>query len=84
VLLGFPAPVLPAYSRESVVAEKFQAMVMLGIANSRMQDFYDLWVLARQFEFEGQLLSQAIRATFARRRTAVPATVPVALSSEFV
>jgi hypothetical protein len=47
VLLGFPAPVLPAYSRESVVAEKFQAMVMLGIANSRMQDFYDLWVKRR-------------------------------------
>jgi predicted nucleotidyltransferase component of viral defense system len=84
VLLDFPAPVLPAYSRESVVAEKFQAMVMLGIANSRMKDFYDLWVLAREFAFAGPLLSQAIRATFARRRTAVPAMVPVALSSEFV
>ena len=75
---------LPAYSRESVVAEKFQAMVMLGIANSRMKDFYDLWVLARQFEFQGPLLSRAIQATFARRRTAVPVAVPVALSSEFV
>ena len=66
VLLDFPAPVLPAYSRESVVAEKFQAMVMLGIANSRMKDFYDLWVLARQFEFQGPVLCQAIRATFER------------------
>ncbi len=83
VLLDFPAPVLPAYSRESVVAEKFQAMVMLGIANSRMKDFYDLWVLARQFDFQGPLLCQAIRATFERRRTPVPAQVPVALSSEF-
>ncbi len=83
VLLDFPAPVLPAYSRESVVAEKFQAMVMLGIANSRMKDFFDLWALACQFEFDGPLLSRAIQATFARRRTAVPATVPVALSSEF-
>ena len=83
VLLDFPAPVLPAYSRESVVAEKFQAMVMLGIANSRMKDFYDLWVLARQFEFQGPVLCQAIRATFERRRTPVPAEVPVALSSEF-
>ena len=83
VLLDFPAPVLPAYSRESVVAEKFQAMVMLGIANSRMKDFYDLWVLARQFEFQGPMLCQAIRATFERRRTPVPAEVPVALSSEF-
>ena len=83
VLLDFPAPVLPAYSRESVVAEKFQAMVMLGIANSRMKDFYDLWVLARQFEFHGPLLCQAIRATFERRRTPVPAGAPLALSSEF-
>ena len=83
VLLDFPAPVLPAYSRESVVAEKFQAMVMLGIVNSRMKDFYDLWVLARQFEFQGPVLCQAIRATFERRRTSVPAEVPVALSSEF-
>jgi predicted nucleotidyltransferase component of viral defense system len=83
VLLDFPAPVLPAYSRESVVAEKFQTMVMLGIANSRMKDFYDLWVLARQFDFQGPLLCQAIRATFERRRTPVPAEVPVALSSEF-
>ena len=47
VLLDFPAPVLPAYSRESVVAEKYHAMVTLGIANSRMKDFYDLWILAR-------------------------------------
>ena len=83
VLLDFPAPILPAYSRESVVAEKFQAMVMLGIANSRMKDFYDLWVLSRQFEFQGPLLCQGIRATFARRRTPVPAKLPVALSPEF-
>jgi len=83
VLLDFPAPILPAYSRESVVAEKFQAMVMLGIANSRMKDFYDLWVLSQQFEFQGPLLCQAIRATFERRRTPVPADVPLALSSEF-
>ena len=83
VLLDFPAPILAVYSRESVVAEKFQAMVMLGIANSRMKDFYDLWVLARQFEFQGPMLCQAIRATFERRRTSVPAEVPLALSAEF-
>jgi len=83
VLLDFPAPILAVYSRESVVAEKFQAMVMLGIANSRMKDFYDLWVLARQFEFQGPMLCQAIRATFERRRTPVPAEVPLALSAEF-
>jgi hypothetical protein len=83
VLLDFPAPVLAAYSRESVVAEKFQAMVMLGMVNSRMKDFYDLWVLARQFDFQGTLLREAIRATFERRRTPVPSDVPVALSPEF-
>jgi predicted nucleotidyltransferase component of viral defense system len=83
VLLDFPAPILAVYSRESVVAEKFQAMVMLGIANSRMKDFFDLWVLCRQFEFQGPTLSQAIRATFDRRRTPVPAEVPLALSADF-
>lgn len=59
------------------------AMVMLGIANSRMKDFFDLRVLARKFEFQGPLLCQAIRATFERRRTPVPAEAPMALSSEF-
>ena len=83
VLLDFPPPVLRAYSRESVVAEKFQAMVMLGIANNRMKDFYDLWVLSEQFDFQGSLLCRAIRATFERRRTAVPTEAPVALSPEF-
>ena len=78
VLLDFPAPVLPAYSRESVVAEKFQAMVMLGIANSRMKDFYDLQILARQFEFQGAVLSQAMQATFGRRHTPVGFTLPAA------
>ena len=65
------------------MAEKFQAMVMLGMANSRMKDFYDLWILAQQFDFQGALLCEAIRATFERRRTPVPADVPTALSPEF-
>ena len=63
-LLKFPAPRLHAYSKESVVAEKFEAMVKLGIANSRMKDFYDLWVLAQRFEFESATLAAAIQATF--------------------
>ncbi|MDZ7615530.1 MAG: nucleotidyl transferase AbiEii/AbiGii toxin family protein [Patescibacteria group bacterium] len=83
VLLDFPAPILAAYSRESVVAEKFQAMVMLGMVNSRMKDFYDLWILAGQFTFQGPLLCEAIRATFERRRTLVPSNVPTALSAGF-
>jgi predicted nucleotidyltransferase component of viral defense system len=83
VLLDLPAPRLRTYPRETVVAEKFEAMVKLGIANSRMKDFYDLWVMARDFEFEGTLLSHAINATFERRGTALPKEVPLALTEEF-
>ena len=54
-----------------------------GIANSRMKDFYDIWTLARQFEFDGPALCMAIRATFERRKTSLPATVPLALTPEF-
>ena len=82
-ILGFPAPHLRAYRRETVVAEKFQAMVMLGIANSRMRDFYDIWFLSRRFEFSGLLLCQAIKGTFTRRRTALPTQAPLALTPEF-
>jgi Nucleotidyl transferase AbiEii toxin, Type IV TA system len=82
-LLDLPAPELAAYPRETVVAEKFQAMVMLGIANSRMKDFFDLWVLARSFAFAGPTLADAIRATFVRRKTPVPAAPPLALTAEF-
>ena len=83
-LLDFPAPRLRAYPRETVVAEKLEAMVKLGLANSRMKDFYDLVVLARMFEFDGQLLVRAIAATFQRRGTPLPNGLPVALTSTFV
>jgi hypothetical protein len=66
-----------------VVAEKFQAMVMLGIANTRMKDFYDVWMLSRKFGFEGKALGEAIKATFVRRETPLPSEPPVALSQEF-
>lgn len=82
-LLDFPAPQMNAYPRETVVAEKFQAMVQLCIANSRMKDFYDVWALARQFEFDGTALCAAIQATFQRRQTPLPATAPLALTPEF-
>ncbi|MBX9787509.1 MAG: nucleotidyl transferase AbiEii/AbiGii toxin family protein [Pirellulales bacterium] len=81
--LDFPAPVLRAYPRESVVAEKLQAMVSLGIANSRMKDFYDIWYLAGHFIFEGALLSEAIAKTFERRQTPISDELPLALSKEF-
>ena len=83
VLLDFPAPRLRAYARETVVAEKFQAMVALGRANSRMKDLYDIWVLSRAYEFKGEGLARAIAATFARRKTSVPAARPYGLTRAF-
>ena len=72
------------YPKETVVAEKFEAIVKLGIANTRMKDFYDLEVLARTFEFEGELLAKAIRTTFANRATELPAKgIPLAFTPEF-
>jgi predicted nucleotidyltransferase component of viral defense system len=82
-LLEFPAPKLHAYSKESVIAEKFEAMVKLGVANSRMKDFYDLWVLAQRFEFDSSTLAAAIQSTFKTRRTALPRSAPLALRTEF-
>lgn len=82
-LLQFPAPELRAYRQETVIAEKFQALVALGMTNSRMKDFYDLCMLARGFAFDGSTLGQAIRATFRRRKTALPAAPPVALTAVF-
>lgn len=82
-LLGFPTPLVASYPKETVVAEKLQAAVMLGMANTRMKDFYDLWVLTQQFEFSGELLCRAVQATFARRRTEIPVSLPLALTAEF-
>lgn len=83
VLLDLPAPRLHAYPRETVVAEKFQAMVALGRANSRMKDLYDIWLLSRAYEFTGDSLARAIAATFTRRKTSVPAEPPFALTRAF-
>lgn len=82
VLLDFPAPELLCYSRESTIAEKFQAMVALGELNSRMKDFYDIWLLSRQFDFQLEPLAQAITATFERRTTPLPK--PPLFSDRFV
>lgn len=82
-LLGNSAPHLKAYPRETVVAEKYQALVNLGMANSRMKDFYDLWVIACKFDFNGETLYEAIRNTFLRRRTPLPEHTPSGLSAEF-
>ncbi len=82
-LLSSEGPRLKAYPKETVVAEKFQAIVALGRANSRMKDFYDILALSRLFEFDGETLAAAIRATFERRGTVVPATVPDGLDDKF-
>ena len=82
-LLDFPAAHLPMYPKETVIAEKFEAMVKLGLVNSRMKDYYDIWMLSQTFEFESELLSKAIHATFKRRKTELPSVLPLALSTEF-
>ena len=82
-LLDSPAPHLKAYPRETVMAEKYQALINLGMANSRMKDFYDLWIIAREFHFDGPTLSCAIRNTFSRRRTPLPEGIPSGLTSGF-
>jgi hypothetical protein len=81
-LLDFPAPELSGYPRETVVAEKFQAMVYLRTLNSRMKDFYDVWLLASQYAFDGALLAKAVAATFSNRGTAIDAA-PIAFTPEF-
>jgi predicted nucleotidyltransferase component of viral defense system len=83
VLLDQPSPNLRAYSHETVIAEKFQAMVDLGRANGRMKDFYDIWALARSHKFKKDPLARAIAATFARRKTEIPASAPDALTAAF-
>jgi len=81
-ILNLPAPRLRVYPRETAVAEKFQAMVYLGTVNSRMKDFFDIWLLARQFDFDGAELARAIGQTFAARSTELD-TNPVALTAAF-
>jgi hypothetical protein len=81
-LLDLPAPQLRGYSRESTIAEKFEAMVKLGVLNSRMKDFFDIWLMSRQFDYNGATLSKAILKTFSTRGTKIPAE-PLALMDAF-
>lgn len=83
LIKDFPAPELRACPIYTVVAEKYQAMVMLGMANSRMKDFYDLYVIARTAALDGSLLAQAIAATFERRRTDLPEGAAIPLTDSF-
>ena len=83
VLLDMPSPHLRAYPPETVIAEKFHAMVALGRANSRMKDYYDVWMLTSAFDLDPERLRRAIAATFARRNTEIPSSVPDGLSDAF-
>jgi predicted nucleotidyltransferase component of viral defense system len=83
-ILDLPRPYVLMYPKETVVAEKFEAIVRLGEANSRMKDFYDLWVLASDFSFNGDLVSMAIENTFRQRKTTLPRRVPPGLHKSFI
>lgn len=76
-LLDFPHAKLKGYSRESTIAEKFHAMVKLGVLNSRMKDFYDLWLLSDSYDFRGDTLAEAVGKTFSNRNTPVMLNPPV-------
>lgn len=82
-LLHLPNPKLLCYSRESSIAEKFEAIVKLGTLNSRMKDFYDIWLLSRQFDFDGAIIAEAIRSTFIRRGTELTPHID-AFSRDFI
>jgi predicted nucleotidyltransferase component of viral defense system len=82
-LLDMPAPKVRAYRMESALAEKFEATVTLGIANTRMKDYFDFWFLGQHFDFDGQNLADSIRATFKRRGKVLPAETPTGLSETF-
>jgi hypothetical protein len=83
-LIGLLAPHVRVYPPETVVAEKYEALVRLGTVNSRVKDFYDLWTLAHERTFSGAILATAIQATFTRRGTPLPVVTPLALTDDFI
>lgn len=82
-LLDFDIPRIRAYPTETVVAEKLQTMVELGMRNSRIKDYYDVYYLSQKFGFNGADLRKAIELTFQRRKTAWPDASPIGLSKAF-
>ena len=83
LLADVPGPTLRAYPKATVVAEKLHAVTVLGMTNTRMKDFFDLWVLLHDTTLDDAELQRAIEATFTRRQTAVPGTQPIGLSDAF-
>ena len=82
-LLDFDPPNIRAYPTETVVAEKLQTMIELGMRNSRIKDYYDVYYLSQNFGFNGADLKEAIKLTFQRRTTALPTTTPIGLTETF-
>ena len=82
-LLGHAAPRLRIYPRYTVVSEKFSNMLIRGMLNSRLKDYYDIWMLSRTFDFNGAVLAEAVARTFERRHVDMPDSIPVSLSPEF-
>ncbi len=83
LLSDFPAPRLRVYPRYTVVAEKLEAAITMGIANTRMKDYFDLWILSERESFSGGTLATAIEATLHRRQTPKPPNIPIGLSDNF-
>lgn len=82
-ILKMPAPQMYGYPKETVVAEKFHTLIHHGSATSRRKDFYDLWFISQQFDFDGSLLQQAIISTFGHRGTSIPKDIPLVLSNNY-
>ena len=83
-LLDMPSATVRAYSPETVISEKFQAVIALGIVNSRMKDFYDLYAIPRAVEVSEDALLKAIKSTFIRRETDIPRERPTGFSNAFL
>lgn len=82
-LLDFPSPRVRAYAKETLLAEKFHAIVHLGLANTRIKDYYDIWALSQSFPFDDGQLALAIAHTFRKRGTKIPVTLPAGLGAGF-
>jgi hypothetical protein len=82
-LLDLPAPIVRTYPPETVIAEKLEAMLVLGLPNSRMKDYFDLWTLCRTMDFDGTILASAVTETIKRRRTTLPDGTPTGISESF-
>ena len=82
-LLDLDKPLIKIYPRYTVIAEKFEAMVSLGMKNSRLKDFFDIWLLSEYFDFDFIILEQSVTQTFTRRQTTLPQDLPIAFTNEF-